>query len=139
MYVHKRRYLYSPHHMSILNLPQVVVHIPWYWRHPKYGRILLKRTKLFAHDEFDLCSVGDLVRTDFWPHVPAARGDKWELYQSRSIFVTHTFVHITTSFASFWLLIIHASLSATAACSEDAHRQLLTSVAVMLSPTHLLP
>jgi hypothetical protein len=39
-----------------------VVHIPWYWRHPKYGRILLKRTKLFAHDEFGLCSVGDMVR-----------------------------------------------------------------------------
>ncbi|EOD06737.1 hypothetical protein EMIHUDRAFT_359397 [Emiliania huxleyi CCMP1516] len=40
----------------------VVVNIPWYWRHPKYQRIVLKRTRLFAHDEFDLCSVGDMVR-----------------------------------------------------------------------------
>ena len=40
---------------------QVVVQIPWVWRHPKYQRLMTRRTRLFAHDEYQLCGVGDKV------------------------------------------------------------------------------
>ncbi len=30
-------------------------------RHPKYGKILKRTTKIHAHDEQNLCSVGDKV------------------------------------------------------------------------------
>ena len=40
----------------------VLVHLPYYYQHPKYPITVKRRTKLFAHDEFDLCRVGDRVR-----------------------------------------------------------------------------
>jgi len=40
----------------------VVVQIPYFWRHPKYATFVRRRTKLFAHDEFEKCSIGDVVR-----------------------------------------------------------------------------
>ena len=40
----------------------VKVSIPYFWRHPKYSQFIRRRTRLFAHDEYELCSVGDVVR-----------------------------------------------------------------------------
>lgn len=31
-------------------------------KHPKYGKYLQRRTKLHAHDEANVCQVGDVVR-----------------------------------------------------------------------------
>ena len=31
-------------------------------RHPKYGKILKRRTKIHAHDENQICKIGDTVR-----------------------------------------------------------------------------
>ena len=44
-------------------------------RHPKYGKIMKRRTKVHVHDENNLCKIGDTVRvresrpiskTKFW-------------------------------------------------------------------------
>lgn len=31
-------------------------------RHPKYGKILRRRTKVHVHDENNICKIGDTVR-----------------------------------------------------------------------------
>ena len=31
-------------------------------KHPKYGKILKKRTKIHAHDENQTCKIGDVVK-----------------------------------------------------------------------------
>lgn len=31
-------------------------------KHPKYGKIMKRRTKLHAHDENQVCAIGNLVR-----------------------------------------------------------------------------
>jgi len=31
-------------------------------RHPVYKKIIIRRTKFFAHDEYEKCKVGDLVK-----------------------------------------------------------------------------
>lgn len=40
----------------------IVVMVERSVKHPKYGKILNKRTKIYAHDEDGVCKVGDLVR-----------------------------------------------------------------------------
>ena len=40
----------------------VVVSVPWIYKHPKYIREVPRRTKYFAHDEHELCQIGDMVR-----------------------------------------------------------------------------
>jgi len=40
----------------------VVVSVPWLYKHPKYIREVPRRTKYFAHDEHELCQIGDMVR-----------------------------------------------------------------------------
>jgi small subunit ribosomal protein S17 len=40
----------------------VVVVIERIVKHPKYGKILKRRTKLHAHDENEVCNIGDTVR-----------------------------------------------------------------------------
>ena len=40
---------------------QVVVALPFVLRHEKYDRLVKKRTKLKAHDEYELCKEGDIV------------------------------------------------------------------------------
>mmetsp|Transcript_43832 Transcript_43832/g.95816 ORF Transcript_43832/g.95816 Transcript_43832/m.95816 type:complete len:104 (-) Transcript_43832:530-841(-) len=39
----------------------VKVHIPYKYRDPKTMVYLRRRTKIFVHDEYSLCSPGDLV------------------------------------------------------------------------------
>ena len=36
--------------------------VPRFFRHPLTMRYVKRRTKIWAHDEFQLCSVGDMVR-----------------------------------------------------------------------------
>ena len=40
----------------------ITVDVPWFYQIPKYGVIVEKRMRLMAHDEYELCSQGDLVR-----------------------------------------------------------------------------
>ena len=42
----------------------IVVHIPFYRKHRIIPRTIKSVTKLFAHDEFELCRVGDRVRLE---------------------------------------------------------------------------
>ena len=53
-------YLRSP-------LWQITVNIPWLYKHPKYERVVTRRTKVMAHDEYELCSEGDMVRASIQP------------------------------------------------------------------------
>jgi small subunit ribosomal protein S17 len=40
----------------------IVVEIERTVKHPKYGKILRKRTKLHAHDELEVCKIGNIVK-----------------------------------------------------------------------------
>jgi hypothetical protein len=40
---------------------QAIVQIPRYFRHPKVGKDTKRQSKIWAHDEFNLCSIGDRV------------------------------------------------------------------------------
>jgi len=40
----------------------ITVNIPWLYKHPKYERVVTRRTKVMAHDEYELCSEGDMVQ-----------------------------------------------------------------------------
>ena len=44
--------------------PDMFASIPRYFRHPKVDKDTKRRSKIWAHDEFDLCSVGDRVRIE---------------------------------------------------------------------------
>lgn len=41
-----------------------IVQIPRWFRHPKVNLDIKRRSKLWAHDEFELCDVGDMVRIE---------------------------------------------------------------------------
>ena len=43
---------------------QAVVQVPRFYRHPKVDKEIKRRSKYWAHDEFNLCSVGDMVRLE---------------------------------------------------------------------------
>ncbi len=40
----------------------IVVVIERSVKHPKYGKILRRRTKLHAHDEHEVCKIGNIVK-----------------------------------------------------------------------------
>ena len=40
----------------------IVVMIERSVRHPKYGKIIKRRTKLHAHDENQVCQIGNIVK-----------------------------------------------------------------------------
>jgi hypothetical protein len=46
-----------------LSRAQAVVQVPRLFRDPKVGKDVRRRTKMWAHDEFNLCALGDIVRT----------------------------------------------------------------------------
>jgi small subunit ribosomal protein S17 len=46
-------------------------------RHPLYGKIVTRRTKLHAHDEANECQEGDLVRIEECR--PLSRSKSWRL------------------------------------------------------------
>jgi len=41
---------------------QITVDVPWYYQLPKHGFIVEKKMRIMAHDEYELCEQGDLVR-----------------------------------------------------------------------------
>ena len=49
---------------ATLSCSQAVVQVPRFHRDPKIGKDVSRRTKLWAHDEFNLCSLGDIVRLE---------------------------------------------------------------------------
>lgn len=48
-------------------------------RHPKYGKILRRRTKLHVHDENQVCKIGDLVR--ICESRPLSKTKSWTLVE----------------------------------------------------------
>ena len=52
------------HVTSTAQIKTAVVSIPRFYRHPKYNVDSKRRTKIWAHDEFELCAVGDKVRIE---------------------------------------------------------------------------
>jgi small subunit ribosomal protein S17 len=40
----------------------ITVNIPYFWFHPKYNIPVRRRTRLMAHDEYEMCAEGDMVR-----------------------------------------------------------------------------
>tara|TARA_B100000795_G_scaffold90504_1_gene65798 strand:- start:476 stop:673 length:198 start_codon:yes stop_codon:yes gene_type:complete len=41
---------------------QITVDVPWYYQLPKHGFVVEKKMRIMAHDEYELCEQGDLVR-----------------------------------------------------------------------------
>lgn len=48
-------------------------------RHPKYGKILKRRTKLYAHDENQLCKIGNIVKIQ--ESRPISKTKAWKLIE----------------------------------------------------------
>ena len=46
----------------VLLRSQITVDVPWYYQLPKHGFIVEKKMRIMAHDEYELCKQGDLVR-----------------------------------------------------------------------------
>ena len=44
--------------------------VPWYYQLPKHGFIVEKKMRIMAHDEYELCEQGDLVRRPEKPRPP---------------------------------------------------------------------
>ena len=49
---------------SVANTKTAVVRVPRWFRDPKVDKAVRRSSKHWAHDEFDLCSVGDMVRIE---------------------------------------------------------------------------
>ncbi|KOO21335.1 30s ribosomal protein s17 [Chrysochromulina tobinii] len=49
---------------SVANNKTAVVQVPRLFRDPKVGKDVRRRTKMWAHDEFNLCALGDIVRLE---------------------------------------------------------------------------
>jgi len=57
----------------------IVVEIKTRVRHPLYGKIMNKTTKLKAHDENNTCGIGDKVRV--METRPLSREKRWRLVE----------------------------------------------------------
>ena len=57
----------------------IVVLIERTVRHPKYGKILKRRTKLHAHDENQVCKIGNTVKIRECR--PLSKLKSWELVE----------------------------------------------------------
>ena len=57
----------------------VVVEYTWQTRHPLYKRIYKKRTKLYAHDEHNQCTIGDIVKLE--PTLPLSKMKRWNVLE----------------------------------------------------------
>lgn len=57
----------------------VVVSVERSFRHPKYNKLLRRRTKLKAHDEEQKCRVGDKVR--IMETRPLSRDKRWRIIE----------------------------------------------------------
>ena len=63
----------------VSNKPEktIVVAIQTRYRHPKYGKILVKTKRYMAHDEQNACNSGDIVLLE--ESDPNSRRKKWAL------------------------------------------------------------
>ena len=63
----------------VSNKPEktIVVAIQTRYRHPKYGKILIKTKRYMAHDEENACNFGDIVLLE--ESAPYSRRKKWAL------------------------------------------------------------
>lgn len=57
----------------------VVVSVERSFRHPRYNKLLRRRTKLKAHDEEQKCRVGDKVR--IMETRPLSRDKRWRIIE----------------------------------------------------------
>lgn len=57
----------------------VVVEIQRLRRHPLYGKVIRKNTRLMAHDEENVCRVGDMVRVI--ETRPLSRHKRWAVVE----------------------------------------------------------
>ena len=57
----------------------VVVKVTRYAEHPLYGKRLIKAKKYVAHDEENICSIGDQIRIR--ETRPLSRTKRWELVE----------------------------------------------------------
>jgi small subunit ribosomal protein S17 len=57
----------------------IVVAIERKVKHPKYGKFLKKTTKFVAHDEANVCSIGDTVR--IMETRPLSKSKCWRLVE----------------------------------------------------------
>lgn len=57
----------------------VVVEVERLVRHPKYGKMIRRRTKVKAHDEENRCRVGDLV--NLMETRPLSREKRWRVVE----------------------------------------------------------
>jgi len=48
-------------------------------KHPKYGKYIKKSSKIFAHDENNICAEGDLVLIT--PSRPISKNKTWSLVE----------------------------------------------------------
>ncbi|MCX7116689.1 MAG: 30S ribosomal protein S17 [Legionellales bacterium] len=48
-------------------------------KHPKYGKIMRRRTKLHAHDENQICKIGNMVKIR--ESRPLSKMKSWELVE----------------------------------------------------------
>ena len=48
-------------------------------KHPKYGKIMKRRTKIHAHDENQVCKIGDVVRVS--ESRPISKTKSWVLVE----------------------------------------------------------
>lgn len=57
----------------------VVVEVERLVRHPKYGKMIRRRTKVKAHDEENRCRIGDLV--SLMETRPLSREKRWRVVE----------------------------------------------------------
>lgn len=57
----------------------VVVEVEYRYRHPIYLKIIVRTKRYMAHDEENLCNIGDKVLLE--PHRPLSRKKRWMIKQ----------------------------------------------------------
>lgn len=62
----------------------IVVAIQIRYQHPKYGKTLIKTKKYMAHDEKNVCQIGDVVLLE--ESKPISRHKRWGLKEVLKIY-----------------------------------------------------
>ncbi len=67
----------------------VVVAVERRFKHPLYGKVVKKTKKFMAHDEFNICKVGDKVKIREWK--PISKRKRWVVVEiiERGEWFTH--------------------------------------------------
>ena len=43
----------------------VVIEVSRFYKHPKYYKVILSKTKFFVHDEYNQCEIGDKIKIGY--------------------------------------------------------------------------